>query len=102
MAVYRINEETLVAMANSIRSTTGETGSIKGSDMSVEITTGNEEITAEITTYTSELSELEAQISALEAALEGKAIGTATIYKGTTEPNASIGSDGDIYLVVNE
>ena len=61
-----------------------------------------EDVGTETTTYTSELTELQTKITALETALEGKAIGTATVYSGTAEPDASVGSDGDIYLVVSE
>ena len=38
MAVYRINEETLVGIADSIRSATGKSGEINVSDISGEIT----------------------------------------------------------------
>lgn len=92
MATYRIKEETLTNIANSIRNVTGKTGDIAVSDMAVAIGQITPSGTLNITengTY-----------DVTEYASAEVVVGVGNIcYIGTIEPSEGLGIDGDICIM---
>ena len=100
MAVYRIQDTTLVGIGNAIRAKEGSTGTIPVTEIASRIQaieTGKD--VSAVTATAADVVKPKVFVDAQGVAREGTLV-VQTYYYGADEPSADLGVDGDIYFVM--
>ena len=100
MAVYRIQDTTLVGIGNAIRAKEGSTGTIPVTEIASRIQaieTGKD--VSAVTATAADVVKPKVFVDAQGVAREGTLV-VQTYYYGADEPSADLGVNGDIYFVM--
>ena len=100
MAVYRIQDTTLVGIGNAIRAKEGSAGTIPVTEIASRIhaiETGKD--VSAVTATAADVVKPKVFVDAQGVAREGTLV-VQTYYYGADEPSADLGVDGDLYFVM--